>query len=189
MGKKGIILVGPYHAGKTTCSKVISSTCGWDRYDLDDMYTETFGESIWATRNLKGDKDTADKRRDQIGLRIISRIKDAERPSIAVFGGGSFFESHPGLAKKAKSNHLVVYLRPSRQTLVKRALDDKEFGASQFLFRDATPAYVDRYFEQLLLNKGQGYLKLADRMIEPQPDWSVNEVCFHILSCYLQANS
>ena len=182
--KKGILLIGPYYAGKTTCSKEVASSCNWKRYDLDDIYTEKYEESIWATRNIKNNKALSSQQRDKIGFEIINNIKNEPENSIVVFGGGSFFNDHPEQLDIIKSTHTCVYLFPTRQTLVERAMNDKEFGVNQFLFRDADNNHVDKYFEQLHLKKGSDYLKWADRIIEPNHDWSVEKICFKILSCY-----
>lgn len=185
--KKGILLVGPYYAGKTTCSKEIAENCSWNRYDLDDIYTERYEESIWATRNIKNDKDLSNKQRDRVGFEIIKNIQKESQQSMIVFGGGSFFRDHPEQLDIVKQTHICVYLCPTRQTLVERAIKDEEFGVNQFLFRDADRNHIDRYFEQLHLKRGPEYLQWADRVIEPNYDWSVEKICFKILSCFFSA--
>jgi shikimate kinase len=182
MDLKGIVLIGPYNAGKTSCSKVISASCGWNRFDLDEIYTERFGETIWATREIS--RKSSDERRDLIGYEIIQEIKKPSN-SIVVFGGGSFFLAHPESVDEIKKSHLFVYLHPSRETLIQRAMNDTSSGTDQFLFKDADRIAIDRYLEQLMLKRGQDYLKWADRVVEPKISSSVKEVAYEILSCFL----
>lgn len=87
MDKSGILLIGPYYSGKTSCSRLIGRKTGWKVLDLDEMYTERFGGSIWATRNISGGEGVAATNRDQISLEILAAIETIS-PTIVVFGGG-----------------------------------------------------------------------------------------------------
>lgn len=183
MYRPGIALVGPYFSGKTSSSQLIGRRAGYRVLDLDEMYTQRYGESIWATRSLYG-PELADQRRDTIALEILSEIK--QDPSIVVFGGGSSFRDHPEWVEEVKKTHIVVYIAPSRNILVDRALRDKSQAENQFVFRDATADSIDRYFEEYFKTRGADYLNWADRIIEPGSDWSVEETCFHILAAHLK---
>lgn len=183
MEKKGVLLIGPYFSGKTSCTKLIGKKTGWGAFDLDEMYTKRFGESIWATRNVSEGPARAAKNRDQIGFEIIESIKN-NSPSIVVFGGGSFFRDHPEYLEEVKKTHVAIYLRPSRSILVDRALRDKSQAENQFLFRDSKADEIDYYFEQYFKKVGTSYIQWADRIIEPGSDWKNEEVCFHVLSAF-----
>ena len=183
MEKTGILLVGPYFSGKTSCSRLIGRKTGFKVYDLDEMYTARHHESIWATRSLSG-TELASKRRDELALEILVKMK--KEPSVAVYGGGSALRDHPEWVNEVKKTQVVIYLCPSRETLVNRALRDKTQAENQFVFRDADAESIDRYFEQYFKSRGANYLQWADRIIEPGSDWKVEEVCFHILAAFLQ---
>lgn len=180
--RNGIVLIGPYCSGKTSCSKMIASMCGWKRYDLDEIYTERFGENIWVTRNR--DKKASDLNRDEIGREIMSAMKETVE-SIVVLGGGSFFQEHPESIKTAKKSHVFIYLQPSIRTLAERSLNGNDLDLNNTVLKDTTLLERERYFEKVMLQRGSYFNSWADRIVQPEQDQSSKEVCFEILSKYL----
>jgi len=181
MNPRGIVLVGLYYSGKTSTAKFIGLRSRFDVYDLDEIYKEKYGESIFLTRDRE--ENIADQQRDCIGCDIMEKM--TKSPSIAVFGGGSFLRVDEERVERIKESHVIVYLSPTVEALTTRVLDEEEDTEFRFVFRHKDPVSIGRYFENKYRQYGSDFLKWCDAIVQPECNWNEDRVGLEVLSRYL----
>ena len=112
-----VILCGMMGSGKTTVSFALAKCLGWERVDTDECIVDRYGKI----------SDIFEKQGEAyfrgLETQISSELAQKDRLVISTGGGLVLKEENVELLKK---NGIIVYLRTSIPTLVKRLLGDED---------------------------------------------------------------
>ena len=118
MGCKNIILTGFMGAGKTTVGQILARSCGFEFVDLDELIVTSRGKAI---KEIFADEGEEAFRNFE--TETLLSLQDVSRRVIATGGGIILRQENRRLLKKMG---VVVYLRASFETLVKRVSKSKQ---------------------------------------------------------------
>ena len=118
MGCKNIILTGFMGAGKTTVGQILARSCGFEFVDLDELIVTSRGKAI---KEIFADEGEEAFRNFE--TETLLSLQDVSRRVIATGGGIILRQENRQLLKKMG---VVVYLRASFETLVKRVSKSKQ---------------------------------------------------------------
>lgn len=111
-----IVLCGMMGAGKTVVGKILADTLGWAWADTDETIASQYG-AIPELFEKQGELYFRD-----LETQTVKTLAQKDRLVIST-GGGTLLRTEN--ASLLKQNGVIVYLRASKETLVKRLQGDK----------------------------------------------------------------
>ena len=162
---KNIILTGFMGAGKTTVGRILAQSCGFEFMDIDQIIVASQGKSIKEIFAEEGEEVFRNYETEAlVSLRNVSQ-------SVIATGGGIILRSQNRQCLKQMG--LVVYLRASFETLLKRVSQSDQRPLANF----------SKGTERLkaLLDSRAGFYEQAD-IVADTDDLDSNQVTEYILA-------
>ncbi len=152
-GKRGIVLTGLMGAGKTTVGKMLADRLSWRFVDTDVLIEEREGKSI--NEIFKENGEEYFRELETAVIREISENCGKEGTVVSTGGGLVVRECNRSYLKKTGT---VVYLRASKETLLKRIRNTSD--------RPLLKGDMEGRLESLLLSRGSIYEAVSDVIID-----------------------
>jgi shikimate kinase len=108
-----ILLVGLPGSGKSTVGKLAAEALGADVIDIDSLLVREMGKPVTQIFGMVGEARFRQMERDAVNA------AQAREPCVIVPGGG--WAAQPGQLQAAKQLSLVIYLKCSAATAIKRS--------------------------------------------------------------------
>lgn len=148
---QNIILIGPMGAGKSSVGKRLSKHLCRKFFDCDKVLEERTGVAITTIFELEG--ETGFRERE---TKILDELSKLENVVIATGGGAVLVEENIHLITH---NSIVVYLKASVNSQIKRTKHDKKRPLLQTKDRHAT-------LQLLAKTRNPIYTKIADIIVD-----------------------
>ena len=149
---RNIVLIGFMGCGKTTLGRFISTNKGYKFVDTDDIIVEKQGRSINDIFAMEGEAYFRQLETDTI-KEMLGSVSDTV---ISVGGGLPVREENQGLLRELG---LCVYLRTSKEELVRRLKDD----TSRPLLAGGD---IEKKIEELMSKRKDIYESTAELIID-----------------------
>ena len=114
---KNIVLIGFMGTGKTTTGKLLSEKLSFPFFDTDKIIEQNTGMSIPQLFEKVGEKEFRNYETE-----VVKLLSDTEGCVISCGGGIVLNKTNMDLLSR---NGIIVYLKASIDTIVKRIVDDK----------------------------------------------------------------
>ena len=147
-----IILVGPMGAGKSSVGKRLAKQISRKFYDSDKVLEDRTGVAITTIFELEGEQGFRQRE-----TKILQELAHTENAVIATGGGAVLLPENVDLLKQ--ENNIIVYLKASVNSQIKRTRHDKKRPLLQTQDRHAT-------LQNLADTRNPIYDKIADIIID-----------------------
>lgn len=163
-----VILCGMMGSGKTTVSFALAKLLSWERVDTDERIIDRYGKI----------SDIFEKQGEGYFREIETEITAelAQKDSLVVSTGGGLVLKEENVAL-LKKNGVIVYLRASVPTLIKRLSEDKDRPLLK------AEEGLEKRLTSLLVSRAPIYEKVAAFVVdvdEKTPEGIANEIVGHV---------
>ena len=149
--QSNIILIGPMGAGKSSIGKRLAKQLSRKFYDCDKVLEDRTGVAISTIFELEGEQGFRQRE-----TKILEELIKLENSIIATGGGAILSDVNRNLIQ---SNGIIIYLKASVHSQIKRTRHDKKRPLLQTQDRHAT-------LEKLAKQRNPIYENLADITID-----------------------
>jgi len=146
-----IILIGPMGAGKSSVGKRLAKQLNRKFYDSDKVLEQHTGVAITTIFELEGEQGFRQRE-----TKILNELVDVENGVIATGGGAVLLPENVALLKQ---DSIVIYLKASVNSQIKRTRHDKKRPLLQTQDRHAT-------LQNLANTRNPIYNEIADIIID-----------------------
>ncbi|MFK7794129.1 MAG: shikimate kinase AroK [Gammaproteobacteria bacterium] len=163
-----VILIGPMGAGKSSVGKRLAKKLSRKFYDCDKVLEERTGVAITTIFELEGEQGFRQRE-----TKILLELVNVENAVIATGGGAVLLPENIMLLSQ---NSIVVYLKASVNSQIKRTRHDKKRPLLQTEDRHAT-------LQKLANTRNPIYNKIADIIIDTDTQSissSIEQIILHI---------
>lgn len=163
-----LILIGPMGAGKSSVGKRLAKQLSRKFYDSDKVLEERTGVAITTIFELEGEKGFRQRE-----TKILQELVNVENSVIATGGGAVLSPKNITLLKQ---NSIIIYLKASVNSQIKRTRHDKKRPLLQTDDRHAT-------LQNLANTRNPIYDKIADIIIDTDTQSissSIEQIITHI---------
>ncbi len=148
---KNIVLIGPMGAGKSSVGKRLAKQLNRKFFDCDKVLEQRTGVAITTIFELEGESGFRERE-----TKILGELSTLENVVIATGGGAVLLEKNIQLITQ---NSIIIYLRASVNSQIKRTKHDKKRPLLQTADRHAT-------LEALAKTRNPIYTKIADIIVD-----------------------
>ena len=146
-----IILIGPMGAGKSSVGKRLAKQLNRKFYDCDKVLEDRTGVAITTIFELEGEQGFRQRE-----TKILQELVEIDNAVIATGGGAVLFSGNIALLSR---NSIIVYLKASVSSQIKRTRHDKKRPLLQTQDRHAT-------LQNLAETRNPIYDRIADIVID-----------------------
>ena len=148
---KNIVLIGPMGAGKSSVGKRLAKQLNRKFFDCDKVLEERTGVAITTIFELEGESGFRERE-----TKILGELSTLENVVIATGWGAVLLEKNIQLITQ---NSIIIYLRASVNSQIKRTKHDKKRPLLQTKDRHAT-------LQALAKARNPIYTKIADIIVD-----------------------